>query len=71
MIKIELVINIHELLIEKYGGIHGVRDIKTLESAIARPFMTFEQENLYPTPTITSHRTYRKSDQESSIFRWK
>jgi death-on-curing protein len=52
MIKIELVINIHELLIEKYGGIHGVRDIKTLESAIARPFMTFEQENLYPTPIL-------------------
>jgi death-on-curing protein len=52
MIKIELVITIHELLIEKYGGIHGIRDIKSLESAIARPFMTFEKENLYPTPII-------------------
>jgi death-on-curing protein len=52
MINIELVINIHELLIEKYGGIHGVRDIKALESAIARPFMTFEQQNLYPAPIL-------------------
>ncbi|HEY5124926.1 MAG TPA: type II toxin-antitoxin system death-on-curing family toxin [Ignavibacteria bacterium] len=52
MIKIELVITIHELLIEKYGGIHGIRDIKSLESAIARPFMTFEKENLYPTPIL-------------------
>jgi death-on-curing protein len=52
MIKIELVITIHDLLIEKYGGIHGIRDIKSLESAIARPFMTFEKENLYPTPIL-------------------
>lgn len=52
MIKIELVIAIHELLIEKYGGINGIRDIKSLESAIARPFMTFEKENLYPTPIL-------------------
>jgi death-on-curing protein len=52
MIKIELVINIHELLIEKFGGIHGIRDINALESAIARPFMTFEKENLYPTPIL-------------------
>ena len=52
MIKIELVITIHELLIEKYGGIHGIRDIKSLESAIARPFMTFEKEDLYPTPIL-------------------
>jgi death-on-curing protein len=52
MINIELVISIHELLIRKYGGIHGVRDIKSLESAIARPFMTFGKENLYPTPIL-------------------
>jgi death-on-curing protein len=52
MIKIELVITIHELLIEKYGGTHGIRDIKALESAITRPFMTFDKENLYPTPIL-------------------
>ena len=32
MIKIELVINIHELLIEKFGGIHGIRDLKATQS---------------------------------------
>ena len=31
MIKVELVITIHELLIEKYGGINGIRDSKGLE----------------------------------------
>ena len=51
MIRIEFVINIHEILIEKFGGIHGVRDIKLLESAITRPFMTFDQKDLYPSPT--------------------
>jgi death on curing protein len=37
MIKAELVIAIHELLIEKFGGTHGIRDLKGLEAAIARP----------------------------------
>jgi death on curing protein len=50
MIKVELVITIHELLIEKYGGTRGTRDSKGLDSAITRPFMTFDQQELYPTP---------------------
>ena len=52
MINLDLVINIHELLIEQYGGIHGIRDSKVLESAIARPFMTFDQKDLYPSPIL-------------------
>jgi len=51
MIRTEFVINVHEILIDKFGGIHGVRDIKLLESAITRPFMTFDQKDLYPSPT--------------------
>jgi len=51
MIRPEFVINVHEILIEKFGGIHGIRDIKLLESAITRPFMTFDQQDLYPSPT--------------------
>lgn len=50
MIRIEFVINIHEILIEKFGGIHGIRDKKALESAISRPFMTFDRQDLYPSP---------------------
>ena len=50
MIRLEFVINVHEILIEKFGGIHGVRDKKALESAISRPFMTFDQQDLYPSP---------------------
>ena len=47
MIKIEEVINIHEKLIEKFGGIKGIRDLGLLDSALNRPFMTFGQKDLY------------------------
>jgi len=51
MIKIEEVINIHDILIERFGGSHGIRDNNALESAIKRPFMTFDQKELYPSQT--------------------
>jgi len=51
MIKIEEVINIHDILIDKFDGIHGIRDYNALESAINRPFMTFDLQELYPSTT--------------------
>ncbi len=47
MIQLEDVLNIHEFLINKFGGSHGIRDINLLKSAISRPFQTFDQEDLY------------------------
>ena len=35
--------------IRDYGGMQGIRDIGLLESAIARPFQTFDGNDLYPT----------------------
>ena len=35
--------SIHEILIEKFGGSKGTRDRGILESAINRPFQTFDQ----------------------------
>jgi len=40
---------IHKILINNFGGSHGIRDVNNLESALARPFQTFENEELYPT----------------------
>ncbi len=37
--------------IDKFGGSKGVRDQGSLESAINRPFATFEKHDLYPTPS--------------------
>src|SRR5271157_50763 len=47
MIRIEEVISIQEKLIENFGGIKGIRDLGLLDSALNRPFMTFEQNDLY------------------------
>jgi len=43
------VITLHRMLIQKFGGENGIRDIGGLESAIAQPRMTFSGEDLYPT----------------------
>ncbi len=39
---------IHNILIAKFGGRKGIRDISLLESAIARPFAIFDNKELYP-----------------------
>ena len=49
MIDIHDAIRVHEVLIDKYGGSQGIRDIALLESALSRPFQTFDQKDLYPT----------------------
>lgn len=48
MIRIKEVEQLHKILIDKFGGSHGVRDKSALESAIARPFQTFDGKDLYP-----------------------
>ncbi len=50
MIDINEVTKIHDILIEKFGGAKGIRDKGTLESAINRPYQTFDGQELYPTP---------------------
>ena len=39
----------HKHSINDYGGADGIRDVGLLKSAIARPFQTFDGEDLYPT----------------------
>lgn len=41
------ILKLHELSIQKYGGSHDVRDEGLLDSAIARPFQTFDSSDLY------------------------
>lgn len=50
MITISEVLIIQEVLIEKFGGIKGIRDKGLLESAISRPFQTFDNKDLYSDP---------------------
>ena len=48
MISIQETLYIHNLLIKTFGGSSGVRDFQALESALSRPFQTFDSVELYP-----------------------
>lgn len=48
MITKSAVLRLHELSIIKFGGGQGIRDEGLMESAIARPYQTFDGEDLYP-----------------------
>jgi death-on-curing protein len=50
MIDLQEVEKYHNDLIDQFGGSKGIRDIAGLEAALARPYMTFDQQDLYPTP---------------------
>ncbi len=50
MIGFSEVEKIHDILIEKFGGANGIRDRGALESAISRPYQTFDGSDLYPDP---------------------
>jgi death-on-curing protein len=47
-LSIDQLIDLHSFQIEHYGGSTGLRDRGALESAAARPQMTFGGEDLYP-----------------------
>lgn len=49
MITLNQVEQIHKILIDQFGGSHGVRDYGTLSSALSRPYSTFDGNELYPT----------------------
>lgn len=44
----EQVILLHKRLIETIGGSDGIRDIGMLDSALANPFQSFGNKELYP-----------------------
>jgi death on curing protein len=46
-LSLEQVLALHRAQIDEYGGAHGLREVGGLESAVARPQMTFGGEDLY------------------------
>lgn len=44
-----MVLAIHTRQLEKFGGTSGLRDGRLLDSALAQPQATFEQQRLHPT----------------------
>ena len=43
------ILRLHKNLIDKFGGVDGIRDEKLFDSAISSPFQTFGGQDLYPT----------------------
>lgn len=50
------VLNIHAVLVAKYGGVAGVRDEGLLDAALAQPFQTFAGVELYPGDAMKAAR---------------
>lgn len=48
MMPRETVLRIHALLVEQFGGAAGLRDPGALDSALARPYQTFDGAELLP-----------------------
>jgi death-on-curing protein len=48
MISEKEAIEIHSILIDRFGGSKGVRDKDLLNSALNRPYQTFDGKELYP-----------------------
>jgi len=44
----EQIIRLHGKMLDATGGLDGVRDEGTLDSALDSPFQTFDGEELYP-----------------------
>ena len=47
-IGVEDIILIHSKIIQKSGGIDGIRDRSCLESAVAAPMQSFGCQDLFP-----------------------
>jgi death-on-curing protein len=48
-LTLDIVLAIHEEMVERYGGSHGIRDVGLIQSAAARPQSSFGGEDLYQT----------------------
>lgn len=49
-LTVEEITHIHQKLIEKTGGMPGLRDFGMLESAVYSTMQSFGEEDVYPTP---------------------
>lgn len=70
MIDIQEVENIHKIIIEKFGGSSGIRDRGTFESALSRPFQTFDKSDLYPSAIEKAAALFERHHYKPPICGW-
>ena len=69
-LQVQDIVLIHADQIERYGGIHGVRDMGLLESAIAQPRATFDGEFLHADIFAMASAYLYHYSAEPSTSRW-
>lgn len=47
-LSISEVPELHDRIISSFGGPTGIKDLDALESAVIQPYVTFDQQDLYP-----------------------
>jgi len=47
-LSVEQVVSLHQSLVGLLSGDPGIRDLRALDTAVAKPTLTFEAEDLYP-----------------------
>ncbi len=47
-LSVEQVVSLHQSLVGLLSGDPGIRDLRALDAAVAKPTLTFEAEDLYP-----------------------
>ncbi|MFP9113585.1 Fic family protein [Flavobacterium sp. RHBU_3] len=67
---LQQVLQAHAVLIDKFGGSQGVRDMNGLDAALNRPFATFGGEDLYPA-AVDKAAAVLESILINPIYRWK
>lgn len=48
MFLLDTVLQLHKAVLQRYGGGEGIRDAELLDSALKRPFQTFDGLEFYP-----------------------
>ncbi|MCK6469683.1 MAG: type II toxin-antitoxin system death-on-curing family toxin [Candidatus Brocadia sinica] len=47
-VSLEELLVIHEMIVDETGGVHGVINLGGLDSSLARPFTSFQGQELFP-----------------------
>ena len=77
LLTIEEILSLHEKLIDKTGGSHGVRDMGLLESAVYSAETSFEDTELYPSAkekaarlmfALTSNHAFVDGNKRIGVF---
>ncbi|GEM_PF-1566113 len=67
----DILIEIHQRIIETTGGTSGLKDLGLLDSAVSSIYQTYDGKDLYPTIIEKACRlAYSLNMNHEDLFRW-